>query len=252
MDESDDDEPLPARFRRKYGIELGGRQCTVHVDGRQVRSACARPGLYCARTTLVCGGGQRVEETGLFTSAPLRAGAFLCLYNGRWYDVARYESLPEHARLNEYAVQLKDERGSVIVAPPFEDGEKPSPFRYPASMANEPPPGRAANAVLLHFHFLLDEIDVDPRAVADDLADEEFVAVGLVACRPLAAHEEIFWNYGKHYDRRYKPGKGCRAPRDVEDPTDVLERIPADACSVSARRAPAHGRRRKRRGREGA
>lgn len=246
MDESDDDEPLPARFRRKYGIELAGCQCTVHVDGRQVRSPCARPGLYCARTTLVCGGGQRMQETGLFTSFPLRVGAFLCLYNGRWYDVARYESLPEHSRLNKYALDLKDDSGGVIVAPPLNGDGRPNPYRYPASMANEPPPDRGANAILMPFHFLLDEIDVDPASVDDEIADGEFAAAGLVACTPIGANEEIFWNYGKNYKRNYAPGKSCRTPRDVEDPTDVLERIPADACSVSAERAPRP--RRKRRG----
>ena len=89
-----------------------------------------------------------------------------------------------------------------------------------------------ANAYLVEYTFL-DELEdgLDP----DEYGDEEFSALGLVACRTIGKNREILWSYGPSYPRRYQHGKNCRRPSHPEDPRDVFKRIPLEAVSHSIR-----------------
>ena len=203
-----------------------------------IASPCCRPNLYYAQTTLTDENGVRLNQFGLFTSVSLGVGAFISMYNGDWYDYDYYESLPSarRLRLNEYAIQTDDSEGSLVVAPPLA-GTRPDPNRYPASMANEPQAQLQANAMLVEHSFLIDDINVDASTVDQERVDDEFVGVGLVACRQIGPHREIFWSYGGNFPRRYTAGRGCRSPRRslIENPIDIIGRIPRDACSLDVR-----------------
>ena len=204
----------------------------------QIHSPSCRPNLYHAQTTLTDEQGVRLNQLGLFTSVTLNVGAFICMYNGSWYDFDYYESLSNGQReaLNEFAIQTDDSEGGLVVAPPL-TASRPDPDRYPASMANEPQAQRIANAMLIEYSFLIDEVSADPSTIDEERVDDEFVGVGIVCCRQIGAHREVFWSYGDHFPRRYTAGRTCRAPprNAMENPRDVLGRIPRDCVSLDVR-----------------
>ena len=67
---------------------------------------------YYSQTTLTDEQGVRLNQIGLFTKVTLNVGAFISMYNGNWYDIEYYESLPHVQRkmLNEFAIQKEDSR----------------------------------------------------------------------------------------------------------------------------------------------
>lgn len=219
---------LLSRFRSQLNLI---RSEDEERDVTPIRHPACRANLYYAPTTLTDETGTPLHQLGLFTSARLNVGEFLCLYNGEWYDVDAYEALPNQQRLNEYAIQTEDSEGGLVVVPPL-SGVRPNPDLYPASMANEPQAQRESNAYLVEYKFLLDELDVDPATVDEERVDDEFVGVGLVACRTIGAHREIFWSYGDGFPRRYRAGRQCAAPERMQDPREVLGRIPRDCVSL--------------------
>ena len=200
-----------------------------------VTSPGCRTDLYIARTSMAEEGGTRPEQLGLFTRVKLEVGQFIGLYNGPFYDVDAYESLPDARRipLNEYAISTQDSEGELVIAPPL-SGARPDPSTYPLAMANETNEYSVTNAILIEYTFLIDELDVDPATIDEDRVDDEFVACGLVAARLIGANREITWSYGSGFPRRYKAGKSCRAPRrnSMENPIDILGRIPRDCVSL--------------------
>ena len=101
-------------------------------------------------------------------------------------------------------------------------------------MANEPQAQRIANAMLIEYSFLIDEVSADPSTIDEERVDDEFVGVGIVCCRQIGAHREVFWSYGDHFPRRYTAGRTCRAPprNAMENPRDILGRIPRDCVSL--------------------
>lgn len=92
------------------------------------RSPACRQDLYCSQTTLTDTQGVRLDQVGLFTKVSLPVGAFICMYNGDWYDSAFYESMAtwQRERLDEFAIQTEDSHGVLVVAPPL-TGVRPHP-----------------------------------------------------------------------------------------------------------------------------
>ena len=200
-----------------------------------VTSPGCRPNLYIARTSLTEEGGTRPEQLGLFTSVKLEVGQFIGLYNGPFYDVNAYESLPDAERipLNEYTISTQDAEGELVIAPPLA-GARPDPSTYPLAMANESNEHTVTNAILVEYTFLIGELDVDPATIDEDRVEDEFVATGLIVCKPTGPNRQITWSCGSGFPRRYKAGKSCRAPRrnTMENPIDILGRIPRDCVSL--------------------
>ena len=203
-----------------------------------VNCPSCRPNLYVARNTTLTNVGTRPDQLGLYTRVKLEVGQFIGFYNGPFYDIDTYENLPDAQRiaLNEYAISIDDAEGALVIAPPL-TGTRPDWKVYPLSMANEAVEHGTTNAMLVEYSYLLDELDVDPATVDEERSDDEFVACGLVVCRPIGANREITWSYGSGFPRRYTPGKACRAPsrNQMENPIDVIGRIPRDCVSLEVR-----------------
>ena len=73
-------------------------------------------------------------------------------------------------------------------------------------MANEPPTYSMANAILREYQFNFDELE---DGMDEARFDEDFDAIGLVACRDIGRNREILWFYGSSYPRPYTVGKQC-------------------------------------------
>ena len=199
-----------------------------------------RNNLYISRTTLYDRPGHRLNDLGVFTSQPLQVGQLVGLYNGQFWRQEEYEELPQRERIarDRYAISTEDEEGGIIISPPMSGGggnaARPDPASFPMPIANEPGYDGRSNCILMEYSFLLDEVDIPPASVPEERQDAEFVGVGLVVCRPVGRHRELFWSYGAHYARPYRVGKNCKAPRrnELEDPLTLLGSIPRDCCSV--------------------
>ena len=229
-------------------LDSSDSEDSEEVNARQITHVThpgCRPNLYVSRTTLYSQPGERLDEMGIFTSVPLQPGQFVGLYNGTWWDMDAYQSIPNprRASLDRYSIGTSgDQDGEIVVSPPLVNGQ-PSPAAHPLAMANEPQQLSSANCVLVEFNFLLDEVDVDPNSVPEERQDDEYCAVGLVVCRPVGSNRELLWHYGRNYPRpTWSAGKACRAPRRNrwEDPLVVLGRIPPDCCSLDVRQGPVY------------
>ena len=82
---------LLSRFRSQLNLI---RSEDEERDVTPIRHPSCRANLYYAPTTLTDETGTPLSQLGLFTSARLNVGEFLCLYNGEWYDVDAYASEP--------------------------------------------------------------------------------------------------------------------------------------------------------------
>ena len=201
-----------------------------------IHNPSCRQNLYYAQTMLTDQNGVRLNELGLFTAEALPIGSFVGLYTGEWYDEQYYESLDdaERAARDRYAITTTDDEGNVIVSPPLQ-GMRPNPLQHPMTTSNEPQEDRQANSILTTYRFLLDEVNTDSNTVDEERHDDEYVGIGLISCRNIGRHQEIVWHYGASYARpRYKEGRTCDPPprNRMENPLDVIGRIPRNACSV--------------------
>lgn len=179
------------------------------------------PELYVARTRLrneVT--GQRYDFWGLFCSRSIHTGEFIGMYNGLWIHT---DDTFEFG--NRYAIELSH---GMMVAPP---GQRPNPQLYPIAMANEPRPGESANAFLREWVFGREDVENIPQNVND----ERFFGVGLVACAHIPQDTEIRWYYGRTYNniRDYPSGTSCTPPTEtnIQSPDALGHTIPYDAVS---------------------
>ena len=194
-------------------------------DGQGVDTTCCRRGLFTAQSRLYDENGRRHRFLGLFTTRAIKTGEFIGFYTGEWWSERSYKRLRNRRFRDEFAIQTSDD---WIVSPPLVNG-RPDPYVHPLAMANEPSEHGEANAFLVEYTFCFDELE--DGLDADVFGDDDFSALGLVACRDIGRNREILWTYGGNYPRKYVKGKNCKRPRRLEDPTMVFDRIPL--CAVS-------------------
>ena len=200
---------------------------------------CCRTHLYVANTKLTNEQGGRLSFLGLFTARPIKKGSFIGFYSGDWWkeDAYKQQGASTLNASNRYAIRTSDE---LIVCPPMSRNRRPDPEMYPIGMANEPNALGEANSMLTEYSFCVDELDVSASKIDEDRWDDDFIAVGLIACRNIGRHREILWSYGGSYApvRPYSVGKNCKAPskRSLQDPLDVfVTGIPLEAVSYKVR-----------------
>ena len=95
-------------------------------------------------------------------------------------------------------------------------------------MANEPRPGESANAFLREWVFGRENVENIPQNVND----ERFFGVGLVACADIPRDTEIRWYYGRTYNniRDYPSGTSCTPTEtNIHPPTALGHAIPYEA-----------------------
>lgn len=217
-------------------------------DYHPVIHPCCRNDLYIARTKLCSATGRRLPFLGVFTSKPLKVGDFVGFYTGEWWDPKAYKKLEDRDQRDEYAFGTSD---GVIISPPIRTNGRPAPTSCPMAMCNEPIEHSVANAMIMEYKFLLDEINIDPDLVDDERHDNEFTAAGVVMCRPIGANKEILWYYGKNFHRGYDAGKNCKSPhkKKLQDPLEVLGRIPRCAVPITIRKIPERSKKSRKRSR---
>ena len=98
--------------------------------------------------------------------------------------------------------------------------------RHPAAAANEPGASKLANA------FTQASV---VEAYGPDAELNSYLVVCIFTCRPVAAGDEILWNYGEGYDELrqhagYVAGSAC--PEDVVDL--LVKTLPAQNARVEA------------------
>ena len=194
-------------------------------EGNDVDHECCRDGLYVSQSRLYEENGGRANFLGLFTKNKIKAGSFIGFYAGEWFTERRYNRLAAKGRAlrDKYAISCSS---GLIISPPIGRDKRPDFRKFPISMANEPSLYGAANAILREYTFNFDEIE---DGIEDERFDEDFYAVGLVACRDIGSNREILWHYGAAYPRPYSVGKKCRVPANEEDPISLFEHIPLSA-----------------------
>ena len=188
------------------------------IEYLPIQHAGSRDDLYVAKSRLRTPHGQPYDFWGLYCHNDIRKGEFIGMYNGMW--IHSHEIFPFG---NRYAIQVAS---SMMVAPP---GQQPNPQQYPIAMANEPAPGTRANAMLREWVFSRADIAGIPQNVADD----SFHGVGLVACVDIPQNSEIYWHYGPHYNpiRGYATGDPCHILTDVHPPQALGHPLPYDCVS---------------------
>jgi len=216
-------------------VNLLSDESDEEQDGEQVYSSCCRHGLYVAQTKLSGPDAERLPFRGVFTSKPLRAGAFVGFYTGEWYTPETLESMPDVRRRNEYAVSTSgDPRCDEVICSPPVERRRIDEVKYPLGLVNEPGKHSTANCILAEYKFTMDEL-TDPSLVPEELHGEDIVAIGIVTTREVGAHRELTWHYGSSYHRSYKVGKQTRLPQGLrpEDPIIALGgRIPNECVCV--------------------
>ena len=196
----------------------------------EISHECVRDGLYVAQTRLYDENGGRHNFLGLFTKRKLKAGDFIGFYAGEWYTERAYARLRARAARDVYAISSSS---GLVLSPPLSRGRRPNHRHYPISMANEPPTYSMANAILREYQFNFDELE---DGMDEARFDEDFDAIGLVACRDIGRNREIMWFYGSSYPRPYTVGKQCKMPQNAEDPSQLFQYIPLSAVPTNIHR----------------
>ena len=155
-----------------------------------------RGGLYIApsRVRIEQGplSGSTLQEPGLFTADTIPAGAFVCFYTGTFRTSSEFARLPIDRReqLSRYAVETG--KHDVVIAPVVNSTSGTVNFRrHPAAAANEPSASSTANAFAEASAI---------EAYGPDAELSSYLIVCIFTCRPIAAGDEILWNYGESYD----------------------------------------------------
>ena len=190
-----------------------------------------RGGLYIApsRVRIEQGplAGFTLQEPGLFTADAIRAGAFVAMYTGTFRSCIEFERLPTARRdqLSRYAVEV--DAHDVVITPEVNvTSGKVSFRRHPAAAANEPSASNVANA------FTQASV---VEAYGHDAEPSSYLIVCVFTCRPVAAGDEIVWNYGEGYDELrqhagYAAGRAC--PEEIIDRMTVT--LPPQNARVEA------------------
>ena len=160
--------------------------------------------------------GSTLQEPGLFTSAFIPPGTFVCIYTGTFYASEEFEQLPraQRDRLSRYATEVGQH--GVIVAPPVDAMTGKVDFRlHAAAAANEPSASGAANAFTQASVVQVVGADGDLHA---------YLVTCIFTCRAVEAGAEILWNYGDGYKEQrkaagYKAGPAC--PEELVDKRGV-------------------------------
>jgi hypothetical protein len=84
-----------------------------------------------------------------------------------------------------------------------------------------------ANATLREYSFTFDDIE---GGISEELYDEDFDAVGLVAFREIGQNGEILCFYGHSYPRPFNVGKQCNVHSN-SDAIKLFDYIPIEAVS---------------------
>lgn len=196
-------------------------------DGAEdIDHECCRPALYVAPTRLTDHTtGRRHDFLGLFTRRKIRKGEFIGFYTGDWFTERAYNRLraAQRAQRDIYAISASS---GLILSPPVGRNRRPTAKDYPISMANEPSHYDEANAILREYSFNFDEVE---DGLEEARFDEDFDAIGLIACRDIGRNREILWFYGAAFPRPYHVGKQCKVPANEEDPMKMFGYIPLTA-----------------------
>ena len=195
-------------------------------DGAEdIDHECCRDGLYVAQTRLNDTDGRRRDFLGLFTRRKIKKGEFIGFYTGEWYTERAYNRLraSQRTQRNEYAISSSS---GLILSPPIGRYRRPTIKDHPISMANEPSRYYQANATLREYSFNFDEVE---DGLEEARFDEDFDAIGLIACRDIGRNREILWFYGAAFPRPYSVGKQCKMPPNAEDPIKMFDYIPLTA-----------------------
>lgn len=191
---------------------------------------------------------------GLFATAPIEEGHIVGFYTGEAFPEAAFDARHDAAARELYAmvVELASQMRVVLSPVSSSTGSLEAELRqHPLAAANEPRAGDRANTLMVH-------LEVDPaaltgavrRSVRAALRDQGRVSQPsrvhlcvLVACRDVAADEELTWHYGDAYaalrrQRGYDVGEpGWIDERRTADPYALLRRwkapVPADAIVPS-------------------
>ena len=140
---------------------------------------------------------------GMFAVEDLPAGSFLGFYNGVLKD-------GQPKRRNSYTLQLSN----VYIQPKTRSRGVVSAMDHPLAMCNEPPPGQKSNVFVKDFAQARDVIpDLPPYT--------QISAAGFYTCRHVRAGEELYFHYGREYNRE----KYTR-PNDEKD----LSKLVGTAC----------------------
>jgi len=189
------------------------------VEYLPIISGACRPDLYVAKTRLITGNGPLYDFWGLFCHNHIARDAFIGMYAGTW--IHSDEVFPFGSR---YALEVAS---SLLVAPP---GQRPDPQRYPIAMANEPAPGKSANATMREYTFGRHDVSNIPAHIVEDV----FHGVGLVACEDILRDTEILWYYGPSYAglRNYPVNSiGCDTTSTISPPHALGHALPYESVS---------------------
>ena len=239
--ESDDEdmrEPAEAPLSAGTGVPPPGAVIINLVssdeDGPALLSSdpSRRGGLFIAPSTVRIEqgllAGSTLLEPGLFTTDAIPAGAFVCIYSGTFRSSGEFERLPTGRRnqLSRYAVEVLGGHDVVITPDVNVTSGKVNFRRHPSAAANEPSASKLANA------FTQASV---VEAYGPDAELNSYLVVCIFTCRPVAAGDEILWNYGEGYHELrqyvgYAAGRAC--PEDVVDL--LVKTLPAQNARVEA------------------
>lgn len=144
----------------------------------------SRRDLVVRQTTLCDAQGRRMEFNGLFTLAPIPKGGFVGLYSGKFCK--RFNS-----RQKPYAVSTS---ADLFIVPQV---SRSMGRKYPLAMINEPQFGTTSNVFGLEWSSAY-------KVVHNELPKKDsVVCFAFHASQDIDAHEELFWSYGRGYDRSH-------------------------------------------------
>lgn len=201
---------LPAQYRIFQPIAIDGE------------FGMSRAGLYVAQTQLKDTLGRRLPFLGIFTSRPINKGDFVGLYTGTFRFTGDQEG-PVHSR-SQYAMFTS----LHVITPP--GGTKFNVKKYPMALLNEPPMSTTANCVKRVY----------TKGSDLGVASRKIDALGIHACRHVAADEELYLHYGSLFDRRRYEHTSDGRPRVglpcsllvreiTESPSSHIQRMRPDA-----------------------
>ena len=149
------------------------------------------------------------------------------MYTGTFRSSIEFErlSIDHRDQLSRYAVEV--EAHDIVITPDVNTNSGKVSFRrHPAAVANEPSASNVANA------FTQASV---VEAYGHDAEPSSYLIVCVFTCRPVAAGDEIVWNYGEGYDELrqhagYAAGGAC--PEEIIDRMTVT--LPPQNARVEA------------------
>lgn len=182
-------------------------------------------------------GPSTLHGLGLFASEIIKKSAFLGYYDGEYWRLGDLVKQRDWARRERYTITMPDASSGqqqtssrlpsiqLVLSPSLAPDGRPDAARHPLSVVNEPRKGTQANAVMFSHKVWPSQVE---GVEAMDMPEDHTLFVSyLIACRKIAAGEEITWHYGDRYKKRqYDVGTEC-STRLPQYPTS----IPAEVVS---------------------